>query len=167
MDAFEDTVEPLAFAAIGQAIDVLEQKTSWLRIAQHAQVGSERFGSGVNEAHSIATRPIARLGEWLTRRTTDQDVSLALFQLCRLQQLRRRDLVDIPLYYRPVAVEAQGSAAYGIHLDSNRRLESGSFKAEVQAPDACEQADCLWHLNRTMGVRTKVEQTGACVKALV
>ena len=53
--------------------------------------------------------------------------------------------MDIALNHRPAAIELQCAAAHRIVLDSGRRLKSCRLEAEVQAPETCEEANCLEH----------------------
>src|SRR5208337_63762 len=63
LDAGENAVKPFALALVGKPVDVLEQESFRLRVTKNSQVSRQCVGAGIIEPHSIATRPVPRLGE--------------------------------------------------------------------------------------------------------
>ena len=70
------------------------------------QIGPEGARAWILQTHRIAPRPVARLGEWLARRPSDQDLGFARLERPGFENLRRGDIENVPLDDRPLSIAA-------------------------------------------------------------
>ena len=142
LDAVEQEPESLALGVERHPGHVLEQEGTRPRVAQHPQVLLQRAGAGIVQALGLAAGPEPGLREGLAGRTADQDIGLSGLEARRLQDLVRREGVDVAPQHRPArTVLGERLTAHGVQLDGHAGLEARRLEAEVKAADTGVQAD--------------------------
>jgi hypothetical protein len=132
VDRLEYVAKPFIFPAVGQTLNVLQQKNSWPSLLENPQIRAKCPRAGIVKAEGITVSPVASLRKRLARRSADQDIDLTGMRSGCLQHLTCRDIKDIPLNDLPFPSTPERFASVVIHFHRQSGFEARSLEPVVQ-----------------------------------